>query len=159
MWPVVLGLGAGILMAIATTRLMTGLLFEVRALDAATFVSAPLVGGAAIAVGDRACTGLAAPGLSVSFPVAHLAGGWPSRRAWTGGCDCGRALFAWLPQTSLRLFLPAWAAKGLCCFLGFASCAGPAERGSSREGNVEPTVQLPRYGRSSRHGCGSCSMA
>jgi putative ABC transport system permease protein len=41
----VLGLGAGILMAIATTQLMTGLLFEVRALDAATFVSAPLLLG------------------------------------------------------------------------------------------------------------------
>ena len=34
-------------------------------------------GGAAIAVGDRACTGLAAPGLSVSFSLAHLAGSWP----------------------------------------------------------------------------------
>jgi ABC-type antimicrobial peptide transport system permease subunit len=42
MFPVVLGLGAGILMAAATTRLMTGLLFEVRALDPATFVAAPL---------------------------------------------------------------------------------------------------------------------
>jgi hypothetical protein len=39
----VLGLGAGILMAISTTQLMTGLLFEVRALYAATFVSAPLL--------------------------------------------------------------------------------------------------------------------
>ena len=153
MWPVVLGLGAGILMAIATTRLMTGLLFEVRALDAATFVSAPLVGGAAIAVGDRACTGLAAPGLSVSFSVAHLAGGWPSRRAWTGGCDCGRALFGWVPQISLRLFLPAWSTEGPCCFLGLAACAGAVERGSSREGDVEPAIQLRLHGRAARHDC------
>ena len=50
MWPVVLGLGAGILMATATTRLMTGLLFEVRALDPATFVAAPLFLGIVAAV-------------------------------------------------------------------------------------------------------------
>jgi hypothetical protein len=35
----VVGRRAGILMAIATTRLMTGLLFEVRALNAATFAA------------------------------------------------------------------------------------------------------------------------
>jgi len=62
MWPVVLGLGAGILMAIATTRLMTGLLFEVRGARRSDIRLGRLVGGAAIAVGDRACTGLAAPG-------------------------------------------------------------------------------------------------
>ena len=41
--PVVIGLGAGILTAAAVTRLMTGLLFEVRPLDALTFLSAPLL--------------------------------------------------------------------------------------------------------------------
>jgi predicted permease len=50
MWPVVLGLGAGILMATATTRLMTGLLFEVRTLDPATFLAAPLFLGIVAAV-------------------------------------------------------------------------------------------------------------
>src|SRR4030095_3586006 len=43
MRPTVLGLAAGVLMAAATTRFMTGLLFEVRALDPATFVAAPLL--------------------------------------------------------------------------------------------------------------------
>jgi predicted permease len=43
MGPVALGLGAGILMAAASTRLMSGLLFEVRALDPVTFVAAPLI--------------------------------------------------------------------------------------------------------------------
>jgi putative ABC transport system permease protein len=43
MRPTVLGLAAGVLMAAATTRYMTGLLFEVRALDPATFVAAPLL--------------------------------------------------------------------------------------------------------------------
>jgi predicted permease len=50
MWPVLLGLGAGILMAAATTRLMTSLLFEVRALDPATFIAAPLFLGTVAAV-------------------------------------------------------------------------------------------------------------
>jgi putative ABC transport system permease protein len=43
MRPTVFGLAAGVLMAAATTRFMTGLLFEVRALDPATFVAAPLL--------------------------------------------------------------------------------------------------------------------
>ncbi len=43
MRPTVLGLAAGVLMAAGTTRFMSGLLFEVRALDPATFVAAPLL--------------------------------------------------------------------------------------------------------------------
>ena len=50
MAPVVLGLGVGILIAAAITRLMTGLLFEVRALDPVTFCAAPLfLAGVALA--------------------------------------------------------------------------------------------------------------
>lgn len=43
MRPVVLGLGAGVLTAVGATRLMTSLLFEVRALDPVTFLAAPLL--------------------------------------------------------------------------------------------------------------------
>jgi hypothetical protein len=43
MQPVLLGLGAGVLAAIATTRLMTAMLFEVQALDPVTFLAAPLL--------------------------------------------------------------------------------------------------------------------
>ena len=43
MRPTVLGLAVGVLMAAATTRFMSGLLFEVRALDPATFIAAPLL--------------------------------------------------------------------------------------------------------------------
>lgn len=43
MRPVLLGLGSGLLTAVATTRLMTSLLFEVRALDPVTFLAAPLL--------------------------------------------------------------------------------------------------------------------
>ncbi len=50
MWPVVLGLAAGILTATAATRLMTGLLFEVRAIDPATFVAVPTLLGMVAAV-------------------------------------------------------------------------------------------------------------
>jgi putative ABC transport system permease protein len=50
MRPVALGLGAGILLAAAVTRLMTGLLFEVHALDPETFVAAPLILGTVAAL-------------------------------------------------------------------------------------------------------------
>jgi predicted permease len=43
MRPTLLGLVAGVLMAAATTRFMSALLFEVRALDPATFITAPLL--------------------------------------------------------------------------------------------------------------------
>ena len=43
MQPVLFGLGAGVLAALATTRLMTALLFEIRALDPVTFLVAPLL--------------------------------------------------------------------------------------------------------------------
>jgi hypothetical protein len=47
----------------------------------------------------------------------------------------------------------------LRCFLGLASCAGAVERGASREGDVEPAVQLPLHGRSARSDCDISSMA
>jgi hypothetical protein len=68
-------------------------------------------------------------------------------------------LFAWLPQISFRLFLPAWSIEGSCGFLGLVSGAGAVERGSNGEGTVEPANQLLMHGCAARSDCGCRSMA